>query len=361
MEYGICRPDILLDEYDGHDKVAVSKKMRWTGIKHYRISFHWGRLQKYEDGHLVWDEEEVLSYREKLKKLPENSEILGLVLHPPKQVAESYLRNQATIHKTFSEFLTGLIERFPEIRAIEIWNEPNGSDFYLSVIDQNDNHRPWTASEFVRDIIIPGCKAVRKADPTIQIAAAPVAENGIIGHDDRPPAFTNQLANFKEYAQYKSKDPHGQFFFIKDFLFAYLTELKAAYDWNRTKTSVLFDIVSFHPYPYFQIEKKKNPVLHEITANITAKFIAVYDLIGFKNIEIWMTEIGARYFNIVKNNTGDEYQQANFLEKVFQNQEINERISRIYWYHFIDIPFDLRQEKPLVCWILREINVLHTI
>ena len=342
MIIGINTPFLFkpIDEFSV-DLKNVFKSVSALNLLHFRIPIEWRKCQYVRGGKLVWDENEITKLKKCIQNLPPRSKVMAAILHPPYKVCVDYYYEQSTMGDRFFEFVQDCAKYFPEITEWEVWNEPNTSDFYLSVKD-GEEHRPWTPEEFVRDIVVPGCKALRQVAPSKPIGAPPVAENGIIGHFDRPPALCNQLSVSKEFQHLRSSSPHGHFYLIPDFLDGYIDSLKSV---SETDGKRLFDAIGLHPYPYFQIHRKDNPDVLKISRELTHEFIEKIYVAGFDNIDIWVSEIGLRSLDVSAFNYLDEKQQANFLYEFLRDSIINERVKRIYWYKLLDSPFDLHQEK----------------
>lgn len=344
---GICTGYFLRarNSVDLANHPDMPKRIEELNVQHHRVPFVWTRLQRMEGEKLVWDEATVKEIGEVLETLPAARQVLGVFSNPPKEVVAKYFYDQSSIGPLFASFVEGCMERFPRVTAWEVGNEPNGSDFYLSIKD-GDGHRPWTPAEFVRQYFAPAARAIREKQPNAKICVGAVAENGIVGHNEKPFCISNLMPATPPFKEMRSKVPHGQFYFIPGFLFPLLDELAGLLKENRAAGQrPLFDAIALHPYPYHEIYKKTDPDLANESLKLLEEFILAAKERDLRGVECWITEVGCRSLDVPHRNFWDEEAQAVFLERFLGDKLVKDNVARVYWYQLVDTDYDLRQEK----------------
>lgn len=337
MIYGIntpalCHPDAQRILPELHDEFVE------LSVRSVRIPIQWNVLDPNGNGE--FDSNVAARLDRAIATLPDGAQILGVVINVSPVLASQFFYDPGSISEPFAAFCERVARRFPAIREWEIWNEPNASDFYLSVKD-GDKARPWTAAEFVEHLMLPGARAMKAVDPDLKLCIAAVAEDGICGHDDRPPALSNRLPRTPEFAPYRSDHPHGHFFFVPDFWNDFAKELAR----RRDEVMGLFDACGFHPYPYFRIHHREDKDLIRATKAHCETFLRHYDKAGLDGLEIWVSEFGARSLVIVGQHHDDPAAQADYLSEVLDYFAATGRFDRVYWYKQVDLLWDLKQEK----------------
>jgi hypothetical protein len=329
------------NDITSHEDVA--RRICNLNISYFRIPLVWSQLQSYRNGEPSWNDEAVGQLGQTLSYLPQRAQVLGLLTSPPPYVAVQYLHDQRTLERFFCRFVEECINRFPRINDWEVWNEPNASDFYLSVQQEGIGHRPWTAKEFLYHAAIPGARTIRRLAPRAKICLSGVAEDGIVGHPEKKACLSNRLPNRQPFASMRSDDPHGQFYFIPGFLLDLISELKAF--WDATLGDKLFDAIAFHPYPYHGIYKTMDMDLVARSISLVDSFVAVASTLSPHDPEIWITEVGCRSLDVPARNLWNEDRQCEFALKFFGSQPVRASIARVYWYKAVDATWDLIQEK----------------
>ena len=309
-----------------------------------RILFFWKFLLKYQPGESqpVLNEVVINNYHKFYKSLPSCLKILACIVGVPFEIAENYFYDQSIMPGRFQEFLNFLLDNFPFIDDIELWNEPNASDFYLSV-SSDSHHRPWNGEEFVRDILVPGCSLLRQRGFKGKVAGITFAENGIVGHENKSPALANILAKNTKFSKLLSKDKkHGQFYFKPQFsgeVMKAITKVQKCQNNDLLK----LDALAIHPYPYFANHRGIEYWKHSY--ELTESFLKMKESYGLSNLETWVTEVGCRSLNVLQDNTYDNKKQIDFIEKYPASVGYGQQIDRLYWYKFDDEEHELRQEK----------------
>jgi FkbM family methyltransferase len=348
MHFGLNTPFFTQDPgYGDFSESYLVEKLQELGVEYLRVPIIWDRLVTIQNNQSIWNQNNVRQYKHIINAITKTKDIkiLACLLHPPHQIAIDYFYDRSSISDRFVEFIQGCLTYFPEIEEWEIWNEPNASDFYLSVQD-GDSHRPWTPSEFINDILIPGAETIRNAKSDAIICVAGLAENGIVGHDEKTPALSNRLPQDEFFNSLRSPGVHDHFYFIPEFGYEFFKSLKTIFEEHRLSSKLeLFDAVAYHPYPYFRIHQKTDKNLLASSLELINNFNQMLDFSGIRDIQIWITEVGARSFDVSNRHVRDESIQAKFIQELPQQQELLQTIARLYWYKLIDRPFDLRQEK----------------
>lgn len=346
MYFGLNTPFFTQNpDYGELPQTYFVEKLQELGVKYIRIPLIWNQLVEIKDGNFVWNSKIVNRYRQILNAITKDAKVLGFTINPPPEIAKEYFFDRPSITHNYKQFLQGCLQRFPEIQEWEVWNEPNASDFYLSR-PEGAGHRPWTSQEFIDDVLIPGAETIRQAQPNAKICVAGLAENGIVGHYDKVPALSNRLPKDEFFNSLRSSGVHDHFYFIPEFGFQFIQDLKQVIsDRRRLGKSQLFDACAFHPYPYFMLHKKQNKDLFQSSLSLIEDFNQMFQEAGIDGLEVWLTEVGARSFDVYHNHLRDESLQSQFISQLPQASAIGDPISRIYWYKLLDRPFDLRQEK----------------
>ncbi len=321
-----------------------------------RIPFYWRQLFHYGDRsgqpETRIQHERVEKYFEFLQYLPKDMTILGCVVNCSPYVAQEYYKDQTTLPDYYGEYVSFIAKQFPFINDLELWNEPNASDFYLSVPDREakgdaaqadgvEPHRPWSAAEFVRDVIVPGTSALRESGFGGNIVGVTFAENGIVGHGPRKPAFANTLTALPAFqAQAQENSRIGAFYFKADFAKGLMAALKERYP---KAEDLPFDVFGIHPYPYFATGETP---FWKHSAGLVRAFYDLQDSHGYGSVPVWATEVGARSLDLHNDYTHDADAQKSFVQAFAHGAGFGEgRLQRIYWYKFNDQHWDLIQEK----------------
>lgn len=321
-----------------------------------RIPFYWRELLHYSDRpgqpQVAVQQHRVDKYFQFIELLPRKLKVLGCVVNCAPFVAEQYYRDQATLPDFYREYVGFIAKTFPFIDDIELWNEPNASDFYLSVPDRDGDapataeggiepHRPWSGAEFVRDVLVPGTAALRESGYTGGIVGVTFAENGIVGHGPRPPAFANTLAKLPDYAAHAKENARiGAFYFKAMFAEGLFAALKDRYP---SADELPFDAFGIHPYPYFATG---DAPFWQHSVELVRAFFDLQDRYGYGRVPVWATEVGARSLDLHNNYTHDADAQKAFVQAFAQGAGFGaERLRRIHWYKFNDQNWDLIQEK----------------
>lgn len=314
------------------------------GADTIRIPFYWRRLIEYSDriGHPEFRPNARLidQYHQFVDQLPEGIRVLGCVVNGSPFVAARYCYDQTVLPDFYREYLQFLLRSFPFIYDMELWNEPNASDFYFSIINKDGTHRPWNGLEFVRDVVIPGSLLLRESGLRGQIVGATFAENGLIGHGQRKPAFANILKGIPAFQAYAEENSRiGSFYFKANFA----REVLASFTIIPKRSEKLpFDVFGLHPYPYFQargVEYWKHSV------QLINDFYELLDTSELSSVPVWATEVGIRSLDLHNGYSYDADQQKSFIHLFAKWAQFGTRLSRIYWYKYNDQNWDLIQEK----------------
>lgn len=311
------------------------------GLNAIRIPFYWRHLIKYgPDDEVRLNQRLAEVYRTFYAKLPQNTHITGLVVNGHPEIVRLAYLGEPVFAERYAEYVRLLVENFDFIDDIELWNEPNASDFYVSVKGEDGQHRPWNGAEFVDMVIKPGVASLREAGFTGQICGATFAENGLIGHGKRP-AFANMLQPFRaEFeTEFADNDERGRFYFQPDFARDVLQVLKSEYP---TAESLPFDAFGVHPYPYFG-PSPDGFAAH--SRNLTEEFCDLLEEVGYAGMPIWVTEVGARSLDLSMKYDFDAMAQADFVDDFMTYATQEDSIKKVFWYKYRDENWDLKQEK----------------
>lgn len=308
-----------------------------------RIPFYWRHLIAYEaDGSLKINQRLADAYLELLNLLPKAMNITGVVVNCHPEVARMAFLGQPGFAERYAEYVGLLIETFPFIDDIELWNEPNASDFYVSVKGEDGDHRPWNGSEFVEMVIRPGVESLRRSGFTGRICGATFAENGLVGHTNRSrPAFANTMRAYaSEFAtEFEDNKSHGAFYFQPNFAREVIWALKAD---HASAKGLPFDAFGIHPYPYFDHAPDG---FAQHSWKLTQESLTLLDEAGYAGIPIWVTEVGARSLDLSNAYDFNAIKQANFVDDFMSNAASEPSIEKLFWYKYRDEAWDLKQEK----------------
>ena len=321
-----------------------------------RIPFYWRSLLHYSDRpgqpQVAVQQERVDKYFKFLEIIPKHMSVLACIVNCSPYVASQYYKDQTTLPDYYREYVSFVAKTFPFINDIELWNEPNASDFYLSVPDRDGDghtaaaagiepHRPWSGAEFVRDVLVPGSAALRQSGFKGGIVGVTFAENGLVGHGPRQPAFANTLTKLPEFAaQAKENTRIGAFYFKAMFAEGLFAALK---DRFPTADNLPFDVFGIHPYPYFAVG---DTPFWQHSVELVQAFFDLQDRYGYSSVPVWATEVGARSLDLHNDYTHDADAQKAFVHAFAHGAGFGaERLRRIYWYKYNDQNWDLIQEK----------------
>ena len=347
---------LINDEFICNKYIEALAELNATVV---RVPFYWRRFFRYGNKQgkptVNIDNSIVDKYMKFFSKFPKGLEYLGCIVNCSPHVAKEYYYDQSVMKDYYGEYVSFIGKTFPILNDIELWNEPNASDFYLSVPDRNPAaargapadfppHRPWSGAEFVRDIIVPGTSALRQSGFAGGIVGVTFAENGLVGHlpHEKKAAFANTLARFvPEFsAQARENVRIGAFYFKPDFaieVFDALSERFGAAD------ALPFDRFAIHPYPYFKVG---DTPFWRHSVELVEAFYKLQDRYGYGQVPVWATEVGIRSVDLHNNYIYDAEAQKAFVHPFASGAGFGgERLQRIYWYKYQDQNWDLLQQK----------------
>ncbi len=328
-------------------------RMEETGVSGMRVPLLWNLLQSANESLTIINDnsEELDRIQGILELAPKSISILGVLLNPPTQIAAAYFEDPSIMPDLIDAYSRFCVNDFSNIKEWEIWNEPNASDFYLSIRDKgekanhrNSIHRPWTPDEFIDHILLPGSRAIRSIQPEARICIGGFAENGLVGHDDREPALSNRLPRNDFFNRLRSEQgAHGHFYFIPNFAAEFIHSLTKR---KENGLEFLFDAWGLHPYPYFQIHKAPDENLVDRSVELVNAVLKLSKQSALSNIECWITEVGARSCDMTRSNEHSELLQEEYYSQLPERIGYDKTINRVYWYKLIDTLSDIQNEKP---------------
>ena len=277
--------------------------------------------------------------------MPEHFNVTAVIVNCSPFVAKAFYQNPGSFPQYYSQYLQILIENFPFINDIELWNEPNASDFYLSHKDENTIHRPWNGEEFVKYVITTGVATLKALGFTGKVCGITFAENGIVGHKgDKKPAFANVLKQEKILFAQQLKDnrEYGSFYFKPDFASEILSALAKRY---KDSDSLPFDAFGIHPYPYFG---RTDSTFAAKSLKLVRDFQTLLNQYNFDQTDLWITEVGARSISLLERSNYHAFEpleQKRYIEDLFYGLCNDRQVKKIFWYKFQDEIWDLKQEK----------------
>jgi len=346
MKFGLNISFITQGREMAHEDDRLLQALHQLPCRDYRIPLSWRRLVHGDPDGVALNPERLALIKSRLALLPNDATLLAYITAPPERICADYYHDPAAFPQKVACFFENLAKAFPEIKLWEVGNEPNASDFYLSRYDAQHGHRPWSPSEYVSDFLVPGAQALRRTIPGVTICAAGLAEDGLLGHLNKPAALSNLLADTPTFKPLWSQIPHGRLYFIPNFLDEFLVAIRVAED--RAKSDGLppiVDALALHPYPYFQIHDARTDKLSNRSIKLINHFASAVRASNLSHVEIWVTEVGARSLHVAAGNHHDEHHQADYLEELAESLKRDRSLARLYWYQFADDDRDMMEEK----------------
>ena len=160
-----ARPRVLRDPYFGVNAHIPSKEdlahMEQSGFGYVRVDFTWDAVEP-ERGAFRWDiTDEVVR----------NAEARGIRLVAILGYCPRWASSGPDIHdppknvREWKGFVAAIVGRYKgRIRDWILWNEPNSPDFFKG-----------TTEQFIREVLIPGARAAKEADPGCRIVGPDLA------------------------------------------------------------------------------------------------------------------------------------------------------------------------------------------
>lgn len=273
------------------------------------------------------------------KYLNKEVEIHGYIYAVFPSMIEEYFYDRNSFREKWKYLISNLFEVIqPLLSSVEIWNEPNVSWSYLCRQWEN-SFRPWTPVEFIEDIIIPASNIIRQFSTEIPIVLGSLGEDGILGHNDRKPSFSGQLAK-KHTLRQKFSERHP-YYVIPNFLEGILE--------NFNDLTKYIDAIGLHPYPYFNKQFITKGSISDSTIIKLRRTINILSNFYDNQIPLWITEVGARELDIDQNHLYSPDIQSLFLKNIIdfiQGTKTPVKIGKLFWYQYCDTWRDLKQEKP---------------
>lgn len=227
----------LLAQTDSEADLATEiSRIRELNLGVLRFSISWNRLFDTGAGcsRNVARPESVAAMNALLARLPGRVEVLGMLTQPPQPCVGLYKVDRAAFRRQYADYVTQAVKLFKHrVHAWDVWNEPNGSGFYLDPAGRN----MWTIEEYFQDVFYPGASTVRRLDPKATIVLASAASNGVGGHRCRP----NGMLRGRPCPPPRGGGWYMRPNFLPD-LFAYFNAHP------EFKPYSLFDKVGLHPY-----------------------------------------------------------------------------------------------------------------
>lgn len=227
----------LLAQTEGKtDLAAEIDRIRELNLGVLRFSLSWKWLFETDErcSRNIPIPEHVAAMNDLLARLPSRIEVLGMLTQPPRACIRLYSFDRGAFRRQYADYVANAVTLFKHrVGAWDVWNEPNGSGFYLDPPGQN----MWTVEEYFQDVFYPGASAIRRLDPSGTIVLASAASNGVAGHRCRPNGTLRG----------RPCPPHrgGGWYMRPDFLpdlFAYFNAHP------ELKPYSLFDKLGLHPY-----------------------------------------------------------------------------------------------------------------
>ncbi|GAA6189539.1 cellulase family glycosylhydrolase [Litorivita sp. NS0012-18] len=313
------------------------------GLNAIRLPFYWRHLVQYSDrGDMVLNEGLVNHYHAFVALLPKHIQITAVIMNCHPEVARWTYLGEVDFSQKYAEYVTALAQTFGFIDDFELWNEPNASDFYVSVKAEDGTHRPWTGAEYVDMVLRPGVQSLKAVGFAGKICGVSFAENGLVGHDARTrPAFANTLHDYREEfaAEFSDNAGHDGFYFIPDFAKQVFAAIAAR---DPDRSDMAFDAIGLHPYPYFG-EAPDGFAAH--SWQLTQAFRGAAAQAGLGELPLWITEVGARSLDLAQNYDFDAMTQADFVSSFMGDAAHDSAIQKVFWYKYRDEDWDLKQEK----------------
>lgn len=261
-------------------EAGVLDKVEEAGIPWLRLSASWRLIHPAEDEY-DWDAlDECLSL-----VLDRGFQVLLTISETPEWANSSGAANDPPDDTgAWEDFMSLAAARYPEVDAWGIWNEPNGG---------NGEYFSGTPEEFRDDILLPGCRGVRAADPDAVIVAP-----GITVHT----AWSGWMTGI------------------------FTPEVKEA-----------VDVVTVHMYTtgdaedlFWDYDHRDASLVDDIMPVET-----VLEELHLTDKPLWIEETG---WSTGGDNSVSSRVQADNLEALIRGLETRPGIERVFWYDLVDDP-----------------------
>ena len=171
----IHEPTIIGGSEHGWDADDIARMAKGAGANMVRFTIDWSQVERIQD---VWNEPAWGIYRNAYRALIERGikPLIGLSIAPPWARASGYpmlcggtrgceYPPRPEMLYEWAEFAAEVARRFPQTGAIEIWNEPNLSNFY----------KPEPHPEYYALLVTRAYDAIKAVSPNIQVLAGALA------------------------------------------------------------------------------------------------------------------------------------------------------------------------------------------
>jgi len=172
---------LLVQTDNEADLAAEISRVRELNLGVLRFAISWKRLFETDAGcsRNRAIPERVAAMNALLARLPARVEVLGVLTQPPRPCVRLYRIDRAAFRRQYADYVAKAVTLFKRrVRVWGVWNEPNGSGFYLDP----PGHNMWTIEEYFEDVFYPGASTIRRLDPGATIVLASAASNGVAGH-----------------------------------------------------------------------------------------------------------------------------------------------------------------------------------
>ena len=200
--------------------------------------------------------------------------------------------------------------------AIEIWNEPNLSQFWTDngnggcLGDYSGSPYPRTPSKY-SDLLAAAYTAIKAAVPSMLVVGA----GGFTAQNEDWRCSTH-LANLTTYGSWEYMD------------------VLSIHNYPMHVTQIHTELTTPNQ-PWYNVSDKNASIIGMVETDV----LSVMTLAGYGNMPVWITETGYNTVSGSGDNSCTEAQQATKvgeLATAFNSQSWPTNIERIYWYNLFD-------------------------
>ena len=200
------------------------------GVGWVRIDFNWSDIEHSRKGSFSWGSHDA-AVDEALRR---GKRVFATIAYTPSWARSGGGHNAPPVNPSdWSDFVYGCVSRYSgRISHWGMWNEPNLEEFWTG-----------TMQEYVYDILIPGARAVRAADPSAKVLGPELSDMNRLYTLE---SLEYILRNAGDYIDIITQHAYGQppsvFFFLDEQVFPILSELAPGRELWLTETGFRSDI-----------------------------------------------------------------------------------------------------------------------
>jgi hypothetical protein len=173
---------------------AIADKVSGLGVGWVRLGIWWQQVEQRR-GVFNWDIPDIEIGRAVERGLNVFITIHGTPSWANGGKSHQYPPNRSSYWVNFVTATAKRYGRYPQVRAIGMWNEPNLPGFWMG-----------TPEEYISKILIPGSQAVKKAKPSLLVGAPELSDDWIHQPEWHIQKFLNSGATINVVTQHVYRD-----------------------------------------------------------------------------------------------------------------------------------------------------------